>query len=154
MTTGSHHMQIYWMAGSRGGLEQGSWTWLIRDQRWVPGEAIYLPAGELHSYLKGVGIELMANSDNVLRGGLTPKHVDVAELLKIVKFETSKIDTIKPVVCGNCEQIYPTPAEEFQLSVLSVEKGSCFVSPRIRGVEILICLKGEAFIKEIGRAHV
>ena len=114
-----------------------------------PGEAIYLPAGELHSYLRGVGIELMSNSDNVLRGGLTPKHVDVVELLKIVKFETSKTDPIKPVVCGNCEQIYPTPADEFQLSVLSVEKGSSFLSPRNRGVEILICLKGEVFIKEM-----
>jgi predicted CXXCH cytochrome family protein len=46
MTTGSHHMQIYWMAGPRGGLEQLSWTWLIRDQRWVPGEAVYLQPPE------------------------------------------------------------------------------------------------------------
>ena len=44
-----------------------------------PGEAMYLPAGQLHAYLEGVGVELMANSDNVLRGGLTPKHVDVAD---------------------------------------------------------------------------
>ncbi len=51
-----------------------------------PGEAIYLPAGNLHAYLHGVGVEVMANSDNVLRGGLTPKHVDVPELLRVLDF--------------------------------------------------------------------
>ena len=51
-----------------------------------PGEAIYLPAGNLHTYLHGVGVEVMANSDNVLRGGLTPKHVDVPELLRVLDF--------------------------------------------------------------------
>ena len=51
-----------------------------------PGQALYLPGGNLHAYLSGVGIEIMANSDNVLRGGLTPKHVDVAELMKVLDF--------------------------------------------------------------------
>jgi mannose-6-phosphate isomerase len=52
-----------------------------------PGEAVHLPAGNLHAYLSGAGIEVMAASDNVLRGGLTPKHVDVAELLGVLRFE-------------------------------------------------------------------
>ena len=52
----------------------------------APGEALYLPAGNLHAYLSGAGVELMANSDNVLRGGLTSKHVDVAELLRVLDF--------------------------------------------------------------------
>ena len=52
-----------------------------------PGEVLYLPAGNIHTYIEGVGIELMAASDNVLRGGLTPKHVDVAELLSVLDFE-------------------------------------------------------------------
>ena len=52
----------------------------------APGEALYLPAGNLHMYLSGAGVELMANSDNVLRGGLTPKHVDVPELLRVLDF--------------------------------------------------------------------
>ena len=55
--------------------------------RCAPGEALYLPAGNLHAYLQGAGIELMANSDNVLRGGLTPKHVDVPELLRVLDFD-------------------------------------------------------------------
>ena len=52
----------------------------------APGEGIYLSAGNLHAYLRGVGLEVMANSDNVLRGGLTPKHVDVPELLRVLNF--------------------------------------------------------------------
>ena len=51
-----------------------------------PGEAIFLPAGNLHAYLHGTGVEMLANSDNVLRGGLTPKHVDVPELLRVLDF--------------------------------------------------------------------
>ncbi|MEZ5180703.1 MAG: mannose-6-phosphate isomerase, class I [Acidimicrobiales bacterium] len=52
-----------------------------------PGDPVHLPAGNLHAYLTGAGIEVMAASDNVLRGGLTPKHVDVAELLHVLRFE-------------------------------------------------------------------
>ena len=51
-----------------------------------PNEALYLPAGNLHAYLSGGGVEIMANSDNVMRGGLTPKHIDVTELLRVVDF--------------------------------------------------------------------
>jgi len=51
-----------------------------------PGEALYLPAGNIHAYLRGLGIELMTSSDNVLRGGLTPKHIDVPELLSVLDF--------------------------------------------------------------------
>ncbi|CAN5193213.1 mannose-6-phosphate isomerase, class I [soil metagenome] len=54
--------------------------------RLAPGEAVHLPAGNLHAYLQGAGIEVMAASDNVLRGGLTPKHVDVNELLRVLPF--------------------------------------------------------------------
>ncbi|MFC5995553.1 mannose-6-phosphate isomerase, class I [Pseudonocardia hispaniensis] len=79
-----------------------------------PGEALYLPAGNLHAYLAGAGIELMANSDNVLRGGLTPKHVDVAELLRILDFHAGP----PPVCSGRPDDgwiRYDTPAAEFLL---------------------------------------
>jgi len=116
-----------------------------------PGEAIYIPANELHVYLKGVGMELMANSDNVLRGGLTPKHVDVPELLKIVNFSREPVRKIKPHPGGlPGERIYATPAEEFQLSEISVANGDPFNSERDRGVEIMICMEGEARIKDGG----
>jgi len=115
-----------------------------------PGEAIYTPAGELHAYLKGVGMELMANSDNVLRGGLTPKHVDVPELLKIVNFSPEPVGKVELSGGLPGEKIYTTPADEFQLSVISVANGDPFISEKDRGVEIMICMEGEARIKDSG----
>lgn len=116
-----------------------------------PGEAIYLPPGKPHAYLHGAGVELMADSDNVIRGGLTPKKVDVAELLKIIRFEVDDAMHVKPVVIRDNEKAYPAPAEEFQLSVISIEeKEGHFTSPESRSVEILICLQGEANIKDLG----
>ena len=119
-----------------------------------PGEAIYLPAGELHAYLHGVGIELMANSDNVLRGGLTPKYIDVIELLEIVNFRNRPIKIIKPGRDGMTERTYPTPAEEFLLSMFSVDERTVFTSPQDRSVEVLICLKGKADVKDLGNREL
>ena len=119
-----------------------------------PGEAIYIPAGELHAYLRGVGMELMANSDNVLRGGLTPKHVDVPELLKIVNFSPEPVRKVTPSGGLPGEKIYATPAEEFQLSVISVANGDPFISERDRGVEIMICMEGGGEIKDLESGQV
>jgi mannose-6-phosphate isomerase len=119
-----------------------------------PGEALYIPAGELHAYLDGVGIELMANSDNVLRGGLTPKHVDVPELLKIVSFKSRPVEKIEPLRKGTCESIYLTPSRECMLSMISLNKGSSFASPDSRSVEILICTEGEAEIEDLGNGEL
>ncbi len=109
-----------------------------------PGQALFLPAGELHAYLDGLGIELMANSDNVLRGGLTPKHVDVPELLNILNFAESEIDILLPENVSECEGRYPVYAEEFQLSVVQVSDSKTFVSPKNRSIEILLCTRGNA----------
>src|SRR5699024_3859579 len=66
---------------------------LLVDIVYIPeGDSVHLPAGNLHAYLGGAGIEIMAASDNVLRGGLTPKHIDVAELLEIARFEPGHPD--------------------------------------------------------------
>jgi mannose-6-phosphate isomerase len=119
-----------------------------------PGEAIYLSAGELHTYLHGVGIELMANSDNVVRGGLTSKHVDVSELLNIVDFKVEPTKRLKPVPWEGSEECYPSPAEEFMLSVISVDSGGPFTSRQGRSVEILICIEGEAVIRDYTSAEV
>jgi len=78
-----------------------------------PGEAVFLESGVLHAYIHGFGVELMANSDNVLRGGLTPKHVDVPELMKILEFKPFKPRIITPN--ASCFS-YPTPCEEFSLT--------------------------------------
>ena len=109
----------------------------------APGEALFLPAGELHAYLQGVGIELMANSDNVLRGGLTPKHVDLPELLRVLNFAERRIEVLHPAPAGPCEGRYASPAEEFQLAVLSVDGRRTYSGPARRSVEILLCVEGE-----------
>jgi len=80
-----------------------------------PGEAIFINAGILHAYIHGFGVELMANSDNVLRGGLTPKHIDVPELMKVLDFTPMRPRIIKPD--SGCFT-YPAPCEEFSLSVM------------------------------------
>lgn len=117
--------------------------------RLEPGNAMYIPAGELHAYLEGAGIELMANSDNVLRGGLTPKHIDVDELLKILNFTYDKVDILRPVGHDNNEEVYPTAAEEFLLSVISVREGSIFESSRKRSVGMMICMDGDAHVIDL-----
>ncbi|WP_392508143.1 mannose-6-phosphate isomerase, class I [Naumannella halotolerans] len=80
-----------------------------------PGEALFLGAGNMHAYLHGTGIEIMANSDNVLRGGLTPKHIDVAELSRVVDFSPEVPRVLHPVPEGPGISRYPTPAPEFAI---------------------------------------
>ena len=103
-----------------------------------PGEALCLPAGNLHAYLQGVGIELMASSDNVLRGGLTPKHVDVPELLRVLDFSDGPVSIQRANDVGE----YPTPAVDFELSRLDLATGTPLTLTR-RGADILLCVGGE-----------
>ncbi|CAN5291989.1 mannose-6-phosphate isomerase, class I [soil metagenome] len=117
-----------------------------------PGQAIYLPAGNLHSYLRGVGVEVMANSDNVLRGGLTPKHVDVPELLRVLDFAPATEDTLLPPVDKDgFELTYRTPADEFAVSVLvrdGDDLGHEVDAPcRHDGPQILLCAQGSAVVR-------
>src|SRR6185503_8499312 len=86
----------------------------------APGEALYLPAGNLHSYLEGTGVEIMASSDNVLRGGLTPKHVDMPELLKVLDFRSGPVDIFSGTPSATSELCYAIPAPEFELSRIDV----------------------------------
>jgi mannose-6-phosphate isomerase len=109
----------------------------------APGEALFLPAGELHAYLEGTALEIMANSDNVLRGGLTPKHVDVPELLATLVFDGRTPEVLKAVTSGPGEHVYRTPAREFELGLLAVAPDRPFTPSPGRGVEILLGLTGE-----------
>ncbi|BBX48455.1 mannose-6-phosphate isomerase, class I [Mycobacterium cookii] len=116
-----------------------------------PGEGIFLSAGNLHAYLRGVGMEIMANSDNVLRGGLTPKHVDVPELLKVLNFTPStESDLRAPTHHDGLALVYDTPAEEFAASVLSLEGeqvGHEVDAPsRHDGPQILLCIEGSTAV--------
>jgi mannose-6-phosphate isomerase len=115
-----------------------------------PGEAVFLSPGMPHAYLRGVGIELMANSDNVLRGGLTQKHLDIPELLRVIDFNVEPIDKIKPGAEEAAEVVYRTPAEEFLLSRIALHKKMVFTSSQRRSAEILICIEGEGVIEDVG----
>ena len=108
-----------------------------------PGQALYLASGEPHAYFEGVGIELMANSDNVLRGGLTRKRLDVPELINVLTFQEHLPSVILPRKCSEVEWVYETPAEEFSLSVISVFPKLSWISPANRSVEILLCTQGQ-----------
>ncbi|GAB2507217.1 mannose-6-phosphate isomerase, class I [Nocardia heshunensis] len=89
-----------------------------------PGEGLFLDAGNLHAYLRGVGVEIMANSDNVLRGGLTPKHVDVPELLRVLDFEPLDLPIVQPEKVSDTVFRYHTPAPEFGLSRFELLEGA------------------------------
>jgi mannose-6-phosphate isomerase len=119
---------------------------LLNLIRLAPRQAMYLSAGQLHAYLDGVGIELMANSDNVLRGGLTRKHVDVPELLKVVRFCETPITPLEAPPMEAGEFVYPCPAAEFSLSMIAVEPSRPYGSPSIRSIEILLCTEGKGRI--------
>ncbi|WCC45933.1 hypothetical protein PJW08_08595 [Tenacibaculum finnmarkense] len=110
------------------------------------GEAIFQDAGVPHAYLEGKNIELMANSDNVLRGGLTTKHIDVEELLKNTKFE----ETIPTILHGvksplNDELVYQTKAKDFKLSKIQSTDAIKYNSTS-KSIEILIILEGNATV--------
>jgi mannose-6-phosphate isomerase len=114
-----------------------------------PGDAIFLDAGNLHAYLSGAGIEIMANSDNVLRGGLTSKHVDVDELLAILDFRPIPGDTIAPEPVSPGVVRYPTPAPEFALWRLT-PSGSTTDVPETGAGRALIVVDGSVTLTSDG----
>jgi mannose-6-phosphate isomerase len=108
----------------------------------APDEAIFLPAGNLHAYLEGAGVEIMASSDNVLRGGLTPKPINVPELLRILKFDEAEALPLVPTPARDGEWVYPTPAEEFELSRIELEGAGGRRERVPRGPEVLLVSAG------------
>ena len=87
---------------------------LLRHSVLQPGQAVFLPAGGLHAYLHGTGVELLANSDNVVRAGLTPKHIDVPELLRLTDPAVA-VPVLEPRPLGGGLFGYDSPAPEFRL---------------------------------------
>jgi len=115
-----------------------------------PGEGIFLPAGNLHSYLQGMGMEVMANSDNVLRGGLTPKHVDVPELLRVLDF-TPVVDARIHTHRDGIELVYDTPTAEYAACVLTLDGehlGHQVDAPSHHGgPQVLVCTDGSVVVR-------
>lgn len=93
---------------------------LLNFYQLKPGDGIFLDAGNLHAYISGLGVEIMANSDNVLRGGLTSKHVDVPELVRVLNFKSLGNAVVDSVTDGNIHH-YPVPVSEFTLDRVRVD---------------------------------
>jgi mannose-6-phosphate isomerase len=115
---------------------------LLNHVRLQPGEALFLGAGVPHAYLHGLGVEIMANSDNVLRCGLTPKHVDVPELLRVVRFEPSDPGVLRPEASPDGEEVYETPIDEFRLSRYVLPAGGTAHDLTLATPQILLCTAG------------
>ncbi len=109
----------------------------------APGEAVFLPAGNLHAYLCGAGIEVMASSDNVLRGGLTSKHVDLAALIEVLDFSDGRVPVLHPVL-GPGGLRYPVPVQDFDLT--RVELGSDAGVLTTAGPQLVLCAEGTAVL--------
>jgi mannose-6-phosphate isomerase len=109
----------------------------------APGEAVFLPAGNLHAYLSGAGVEVMASSDNVLRGGLTGKHVDLAALIEVLDFTDGRVPVLHPVL-GPGGLRYPVPVEDFDLTRCQLDGQSGTLTTR--GPQVLLCTEGTAVL--------
>ncbi|MFG1703041.1 mannose-6-phosphate isomerase, class I [Nonomuraea sp. M3C6] len=118
---------------------------LLHHVNLLPGQALYLGAGVPHAYLGGIGVEIMANSDNVLRCGLTSKHIDVPELMRVVDFTPGDPFLVRPSHDVQGEYDYRPPAPEFGLTRYDLTEGTAHSLPG--GVpQIVVCIEGEAHL--------
>jgi mannose-6-phosphate isomerase len=126
-----------------GHLDRGIFSiYLLNLLHLKPGQGTFQDAGIPHAYLEGITVELMANSDNVLRGGLTPKHIDVPELLNILNFKAQKPKIINGTKISETEIVYKTPAKEFLLSKININKRKAHTSRRKHGPDTVIVMEG------------
>ena len=117
---------------------------LFMNHVWLePGEALFLPAGNIHAYLSGLGVEIMAASDNVLRGGLTPKHVDVDELQRVLNFEASVPELVKTRELAHGLVQFETPVDDFILYRANLSGGVVLADLNVPGSSIILCTAGE-----------
>lgn len=116
----------------------------LRYLKLKPYEAIFISHSTPHAYLKGAGLELMASSDNVLRGALTPKHIDIDELIKICSFEPQAILKVIPSCASQVYQIYSPPVNEFELMLFAKTDLALPPSPYAR---IALCVSGTYRLK-------
>jgi mannose-6-phosphate isomerase len=117
---------------------------LVNSVTLKAGDALYLPAGNIHAYLSGLGVELMAASDNVLRGGLTPKHIDVPELLDVLDFTPASAPHLLPDDSTAGISVFRPDVPDFEL--LRVDGLFLDTACTLTGPAIAICTAGEVSI--------
>jgi mannose-6-phosphate isomerase len=120
-------------------------TLLLNHVRLQPGEAVYLGAGNVHAYLRGSGVEIMANSDNVLRCGLTPKHIDVPELLRITDF-VELPDPVWASTGSAADRHFSVPVSDFALTRLVVDDRREVAAD---GPQLVLCTAGAVRVAEV-----
>jgi mannose-6-phosphate isomerase len=121
---------------------------LLNHVRLQPGQAIWMPAGNLHAYLNGTGVEIMAASDNVLRGGLTPKRVDVDELLAVLRFEVLDDPVLPATPVAPGVVTWPVPVREFALYRIALDGSRPPTPVPAEGPRIVLGTAGDVFAAE------
>ncbi len=135
--------KLYPLRDVTGDIDRGVFSiYFFNIVKALPGEAIFQGEGVPHAYLEGQNVELMANSDNVLRGGLTPKYVDVPELLKHTIFEGTVVNIMGGEQKGEGEAIYNCPVPDFGLGKIELMAGQRFVSETTSSMEIIVVIDG------------
>jgi mannose-6-phosphate isomerase len=130
-----------------GNIDRGVFSiYFFNIVRTNAGEAVFQAAGVPHAYLEGQNVELMANSDNVLRGGLTPKHVDVPELLKHIIFSGLTPIIMKGEKLKNGEDNFLCPVSDFGISKIALQQGEIYDNTS-NSLEIFVIIEGEMEIK-------
>ena len=128
---------------------------LMNHVRLSPGEAIFLPAGNIHAYLAGLGVEVMASSENVLRGGLTQKHVDGSELQSILDFAQGPAKILAPKSLANGLFAYEAPVEDFLLYRAELTGSTVMTELNLPAHAVFLCTAGEvALSNSIGEREV
>nr|WP_213011389.1 mannose-6-phosphate isomerase, class I [Actinoplanes toevensis] len=121
---------------------------LLNHVHLQPGEAIWMPAGNLHAYLRGAGVELMAASDNVLRGGLTPKRVDVPELLQVLRFEVLDDPILRATEVASGILTWSVPVPDFVLYRIEVDGTRPPLEIPAEGPRLVLATEGDLFLGE------
>lgn len=112
------------------------------------GEALFVPSGTVHAYLSGLAIEIQASSDNVLRAGLTPKHVDITEMLRCVDFVAAPPIRLAPELFGLATEVFYAPVDDFELSITRLRDTHGEQHVRGAGPRIIMCVDGKIKIRD------
>jgi mannose-6-phosphate isomerase len=130
-------------------IDKGIFSIYILNIVHVPKyHGVFQGAGLLHAYLEGQNIELMANSDNVLRGGLTTKHIDIEELLQHVKFVPTYPEILTGEIINEHELVYPCPVIDFGLTKIAIKEGEAYTI-KTDSLTLLLVTEGEVCINDL-----